>query len=105
MLDLAKAQEFEFEAMIWLWQTPKAAWHFVTVPLEISESIRFFNPPAAKRGWGSVRVEATIGGIQWKSSIFPDKESGSYLLPIKAEIRKTESLALDDTVKLQLRLI
>ena len=105
MLELADAKSFAFEAPLWLWQTPKAAWHFVSVPSEISQSVSFLTPPTTKRGWKSIRVEVSIGNSQWKTSLFPDKESRCYLLPIKAEIRKAESLALDDRVKLQLRLI
>ncbi|HEY4473963.1 MAG TPA: DUF1905 domain-containing protein [Candidatus Paceibacterota bacterium] len=29
----------------------------------------------------------------WNTSIFPDKKSGSYLLPLKAKIRKAENIA------------
>ena len=43
-----------------------------------------------KRGWGSVRVKVTLGKTKWDTSIFPDKKSGTYLLPIKAEVRIKE---------------
>ena len=83
-------KRFEFEAELWLY-SGDAAWHFLTVPREVAEEIRFFHP-SRRRGWGSVRVLARIGGSQWKTSIFPDRRSGSFLLPVKAAIRKQERL-------------
>ena len=50
------------------------------------------------RGWGSLPVEATIRETKWKTSIFPDKETGAYLLPLKAEVRRKEGVAAGDTI-------
>ena len=44
----------------------------------------------AKRGFGSIRVAVTLGKSKWKTSIFPDKQSGTYVLPLKKEIRCAE---------------
>jgi len=51
-----------------------------------------------KRGFGSIPIEVTLGKTTWKTSIFPDKKSGTYLLPIKAEVRKKEGIYEDDTI-------
>jgi len=85
---------------IWVYQGP-AAWHFVTIPKTHSADIkkRF---GANARGWGSLRVAATVGKTTWASSIFPDKKSGTYLLPLKLEVRKKEGLAHGDTVGLKI---
>jgi hypothetical protein len=40
----------------------------------------------------------TIGQTVWKTSIFPDSKSGSYLLPLKAEVRKKEKIGVGDTL-------
>lgn len=48
---------------------------------------------------------ATIGKTQWKTSIFPDKRSRTYLLPLKAEVRKKERIFSEDTVSLTIELI
>ncbi|WP_320159276.1 DUF1905 domain-containing protein [Acinetobacter bereziniae] len=34
----------------------------------------------------------------WKTSIFPDKQSEGYLLPLKAEIRNKEKIYLGDRI-------
>jgi hypothetical protein len=57
---------------------------------------------ATGRGWGSVPVVATIGGTTWKTSIFPDKKAGSFVLPLKAEVRKAEGIEEGQAVELRL---
>ncbi|NNC38763.1 MAG: DUF1905 domain-containing protein [Acidimicrobiales bacterium] len=81
---------FTFSAKLWKW-TGKGTWFFMTVPKEYADEIRFFAPDS-KRGFGSVRVTASVGETVWKTSIFPSKSTGAYILPIKAEIRKNNAL-------------
>lgn len=90
-----------FTAPLWLYQSEKAAWHFVTVPEDISAEIKFFHPHAS-RGWGSVPVSVTIGATTWHTSIFPDSKTKTYILPIKADVRKKESLTLETLATVQL---
>jgi hypothetical protein len=92
--------DFSFNAKIWLYQG-KAAWHFITVPQDISAQIKSF-AAQPKRGLGSVRVTATIGETTWKTSVFPDSKQGAYLLPVKADVRRKESLNTDDVVTIAL---
>lgn len=81
--------EFTIVGKIWLW-SGEAAWHFFTIPKSTSQEIKAISSHL-RRGFGSVRVSATIGKTKWKTSIFPTKE-GEYLLPIKAQVRKVENL-------------
>jgi hypothetical protein len=94
--------EFTFSSKIWVYQG-KAAWFFVTLPKDDSEQIKFFNH-YKHRGWGSVRVKAAIGETSWNTSLFPDSKAGAYLLPVKAEVRKRESLSAGDNVSVHLRI-
>jgi len=55
-----------------------------------------------RRGWGSVRVKATIGKTSWNTSIFPDRKSDSFVLPVKADVRTKEEIGDGDTVGLRL---
>lgn len=95
MIDLS----FSFTGQCWQWKAGKAAWHFITLPIEKSEEIRFFHEGQSfkKRGWGAVKVQATIGTTSWETSIFPQKE-GAYILLIKAEVRKKEKILAGNTV-------
>lgn len=49
-----------------------------------------------------MRVVATIGQTIWKTSIFPDRKSNSYVLPVKADIRNKEDIEDGDMVMLTL---
>ncbi len=97
-----KNKTYTFQALIWLWPSEKASWHFVTLPKETGAQVRadYAKP---KRGWGSIPVVVTIGKTTWKTSIFPDKKRDTYILPIKAEVRKKEDIGQDDKVDLSIR--
>ncbi len=56
-------------------------------------------------GWGSLPVRATIGITTWKTSIFSNKKTRTYLLPLKAEIRKQENIAEGDDIKVTLEVL
>ena len=88
---------------LWLWSGESGSWHFVTVPAEQSDAIRAHSI-AGPRGFGSVRVEASINGIAWRTSVFPQK-SGGYILPVKAEVRRRADIAAGDEVTAILELI
>ncbi|MGB7880788.1 MAG: DUF1905 domain-containing protein, partial [Ilumatobacteraceae bacterium] len=45
-----------------------------------------------RRGFGSVRVEVTVGSTTWRTSIFPDTKSESFVLPVKQAVRLAEGL-------------
>lgn len=92
---------YTFKAKIWLYHGGKAAWRFISVPKKESQQIKFF-AAGPRRGWGSVPVTVTVGKTTWKTSIFPDTKSGSYLLPLKANVRKKEEISAEDTVSVSL---
>lgn len=85
-----------FRAELWMW-SGKGAWFFLTLPKEEAERVRFFTG-GKRRGFGSLRVKARIGKTEWRTSIFPDRKTGSYLLPVKAEVREAERLAAGSAV-------
>lgn len=83
---------YAFTAKLWIYGFPEAAsWYFLTVPQEYAEEIKA-RTSDYRRGFGSVRVTATIGSSTWQTSIFPDNKSGSYLLPVKKEVRAKEGM-------------
>jgi Domain of unknown function (DUF1905) len=85
---------FTFTGELWLYPG-KAAWHFITLPHATGQQVKFFQGHGSgggRRGFGAVRVIATIGKTAWTTSIFPDSKSGSYLLPVKADVRRAEKL-------------
>lgn len=96
-----------FTASMWLWPGEKAAWHFLTVPVEKADEIRFFTAPLhGKRrpGFGAIKVQAHIGNSTWETSIFPNREDKTYLLPVKATVRKSEGIGVGDEVRVRLKI-
>ena len=92
---------YAFRAELWQYEGP-AAWHFVSLPLDVADDIRArFGTHAS--GFGSIKVEAAVGSTRWATSLFPDKTRGTYLLPIKKAVREAEGIEPGDSVKVSLR--
>jgi hypothetical protein len=91
---------FEFSAELWRY-TGKAAWYFVTLPHEVADDVDEITGDT-RRGFGSVRVEVTVGSSTWNTSIFPDSTSESFVLPVKKTVRVAEDL--DDGALVDVRL-
>ncbi len=89
--------EHEFTAELWRWKArePEAgetggSWFFVSLPFEASDEIEAEAGPG--KGFGSVRVEVTVGGSTWRTSVFPSAEEKTYVLPVKKAVRSAEGL-------------
>ena len=94
---------YRFRAALWKWQG-ESAWHFLTVPFDVSDEIEA-RTAHVKRGFGSVRVRATIGSTTWETSVFPDTKAEAYVLPVKAGVRKAQQIAPGDEVDIELAVI
>lgn len=97
-------ETFQVTDRLFAWRPadPSAAgWHFLPVKGPVAAGIRFAALGRASR-FGSIRVTASIGSMCWKTSLFPDKESGGYLLPVKAEVRRRAALSAGDEVTVRL---
>lgn len=104
-------ETFHARTVLWQWTTPEApaTWYFLTLDGELGENLRAMAAmrrleTGAKHGWGSVKVTATIGDTIWATSIFPHKESGGYILPVKAAVRKAEAVVPGDLVEVSVAL-
>lgn len=97
-------EDFTVTTPLWRWQsaTAPAAWYFVTIAGDVADGILLAAISGqwldGRKGFGSARVEVQIGDTRWKTSVFPHKESGGWLLPIKAVVRKAEGIAEGDVV-------
>ncbi len=91
---------YKFQSQIWRWPGDMG-WHFVTLPKALSKEIK----SVGKRyGAGFIKIKATIGQSSWITALFPHKQSESYLLSIKQNIRKKERLWEGDKVKISFTL-
>jgi len=99
------SEHYDFTASLWKWQSETAtAWYFLSLPEDLSQEIKFFCPRKGP-GFGSIRVEVVIGGSKWRTSLFPSKETGVYILPVKAAVRKAESFGEGDSVDVRLKVL
>ncbi|HMS27391.1 MAG TPA: DUF1905 domain-containing protein [Burkholderiaceae bacterium] len=93
----------EFTEVCWLY-SGKGAWYFVTLPTDCAAEITFFSKArngGKRTGWGSVKVTAQIGKTVWQTSLFPDSKNKSYVLPLKAAVRKAENIVPNSPVKVR----
>jgi hypothetical protein len=94
------ASTYTIRAKVWLYDGI-GGWHFVTLPAKTSAVIRAVHGSKAKP-FGSLRVSVKIGQTEWKTSLFPDKKSGSYLFALKSEVRRREGIAAGDVIRAEL---
>lgn len=83
---------------VWLYPGMAGAWHFVSLDKTSAEKVRKHQKGKPRVGWGAVPVEVTLGKTTWRTSIFPDSKSGTYILPLKALVRKKEGVYEGDMV-------
>lgn len=99
---MKKSVHYTMTEKVYLYPGESAVWHFVQITkkfgLEIKEKFG-----KNRRGFGSISVEVTLGKTIWKTSIFPDKYSGSYILPLKASVRKAEGIQDGEKIKFSIR--
>jgi len=76
----------------------------MSVPEEFTGEIRV-HAMETPRGFGSVKVEATVQDFTWRTSIFPSKSSGGYFLPIKIEVLRKTGIVPEDEVTVALKLL
>jgi Domain of unknown function (DUF1905) len=92
--------KYEFIAKLWQYAGP-TGWYFVSLPTKLAKEIRNALK-SEEEGWGRLKATAKIGNSDWKTAIWFDTKMGTYLLPLKAEIRKRENLIIDKDVKIVL---
>ncbi len=97
---------YDFSAPLWRWDAKdeerSGAWYFVSLPFDVSDEIEATAGPG--KGFGSVRVEVTIGASTWRTSVFPSSVEKTYVLPVKRAVRVAEHLdeGTEATVRLSL---
>jgi hypothetical protein len=99
-----KKKSYQMKEKVWLYPGDFANWHFINITKECGQEIKENFGKGAK-GFGSLPVEVTIGKTMWKTSIFPDKRIGTYILPLKAKVRKTEDIKAGDIITFSILLL
>lgn len=92
--------KYQFTAQPWQYQG-LGGWWFVTLPQEISAEIRA-HLKEFEEGWGRLKATAQINKSHWETAIWFDTKVQSYLLPLKAEVRKKEAISLEKVIEISL---
>ena len=94
---------------LWRWTSASApaAWFFVTIDgaageLLAATALMRRLESGQVRGFGAIKVTAQIGDTRWTTSVFPAKDAGGYMLPVKAPVRQAEGLGEGDEITLTL---
>ncbi|UUW91817.1 DUF1905 domain-containing protein [Nocardioides sp. WV_118_6] len=99
--------EHEFTAALWRWQArdeeTSGAWFFVSLPFDVADAIEDETGP--RKGFGSVRVEVSVGGSTWRTSVFPSAEEKTFVLPVKKAVRVAEGLAEGASCRVRVRTV
>lgn len=94
---------FSFTSEIWE-HLGTSSWFFLSLPEDEADEIdEMFGYKAV--GFGSIRVQVTIGATTWATSIFPDTKRGTYVLPVKKAVRVKENLVHGSTTQVLLEVV
>ena len=88
--------KYVFSAPLWKHDDP-GGWYFLSVPNALAREIRE-HLQWQEEGWGRLKASAQIGDTRWDTAIWFDTKRQTYLLPVKASIRKITGVVADQTV-------
>lgn len=80
-----------------------AGWHLTYLPKKEAANITKLYG-TKRRGWGSLPVSVTLGKTTWQTSIFFEKRSDTYVLPLKAKVRQNEGVRQGNVIKYELKI-
>jgi len=89
---------FEFESELVEWRGP-APFYFAKTPPQVTEEIEK-NAGHLNYGWGCIPVDVTIGNTTFYTALIP--REGTYFVPLKAAVRKAESIKLEQIISITL---
>ena len=95
--------KLEFEGEVRLWPANEK-FYLLGLPKALSADI-FEISDGLTNGWGSLKVEARIGDVVWRTSIFPDSKLGVFELPLKLEVRKKNRLEVGSVTHAEIELL
>ena len=99
-MDKAK---YEFVAKPYQYSSAEemCGWTFVSLPTDLSKEIRE-DFKYLEEGWGRMKVTVKLGNSEWQTAIWFDTKQDTYLLPLKAKIRKQENVMLGENVQVSI---
>ena len=91
---------YQFQAKLWQ-HNAKGGWYFVSLPEDVSADIRE-HLKHFEEGWGRLKTKAEIASHTWETAIWFDTKRNTYLLPLKADVRRQLKLKIDDILEIKI---
>lgn len=85
---------YEFEAEVIYWRGPAPFFYAPLPPPEAARLAKIAN--SVTYGWGAIPCMATVGGVTFKTSLFP--KDGTFLVPLKVAVRRKTEITAGDKV-------
>ena len=85
--------KYNFDSKTWKYNG-QSGWTFISLPENMAKEIRD-NLKNEEEGWGRLKATAKIGKTEWETAIWFDTKMNTYLLTLKAAIRKKEKIEID----------
>ena len=94
-----KGINYEFSSSVYYYSSSPqmTGWTMVSLPKNLSSAIREAFK-SLEEGWGRLKVTAKIGQTEWQTAIGFDTKQDTYLLPLKAVVRKKEKITEESMV-------
>lgn len=94
---------FETELQLWRSTPGGAAGGVIKITGEAAEAIRIAAltgqwSDGTKKSRKSARIVSTIGSTRWKNSVFPDPETGGWVMPVNQATRIAEGISEGDMI-------
>lgn len=83
-----------FEGELWEYEG-EAAWVFVTLPEDKADKIKA--RLTKRKPFGSVKVRVRTDDVEWETSLFPEGQRDTYVLPVKKQVRHQARIDIGDT--------
>lgn len=83
-----------FSGEVWEWRGP-APFYFVSLPEALANEVADV-AETLTYGWGMIPGRFTIGETTWDTAMF--QKGGTYVLPLKAAVRKLEGIEPGESV-------
>jgi hypothetical protein len=90
---------YEVTAEVWRSEGPSDR-YFVTLPDEVAADVRE-RFGGSSQAVGSLPVSVALGQSIWSTSLYAGTETGSYVIPIKDDVRRRERVREAQAVTLK----
>ena len=91
------------------WQGDRGTYHLVTFTGDAAEALSTHALMqklefGRSRGFGSIKLNARVGGTEWRTSVFPQNKQSEWVLLISKKVMRAEDIVAGDAIEVTLTL-